>query len=89
MTNRGNAIHMLQNRRHCINIDIDQFVLSIGYDPQTSRCCEAFLSHRGKSGTQLESTLAKIGVLISKAIQGEDLYDLDLDHLVDEKHNRQ
>ena len=89
MTNRGNAIHMLQNRRHCINIDIDQFVLSIGYDPQTSRCFEAFLSHRGKSGTQLESTLAKIGVMISKAIQGEDLYDLDLDHLVDEKHNRQ
>ena len=86
MTNRANAIHMLQNRRHCINIDIDQFVLSIGYDPKTAKCCEAFLSHRGKSGTQLESTLAKIGVLISKAIQGENLYDLDLDHLIDEKH---
>ena len=86
MTNRASAIQMLQHRRPCINLDIDQFVLSIGYDPKTAKCCEAFLSHRGKSGTQLESTLAKIGVLISKAIQGEDLYELDLDHIIDENH---
>ena len=70
---------MLPERRPCINVRIDKFVVSIGYHPDTGQCCEAFISERGKPG-ELNDTLAKIGVLISKAIQGENIDEIDFEN---------
>lgn len=77
---------MLANRRECLNVTIDSFVLTIGYHPETGDVCEAFICDRGKPGSELDHTLARIGTVISKAIQGEDVEDMELDNLLGEKN---
>ena len=61
----------MKNRRHCVTQDLGQFAVSVGYDPDTGKVCEVFFTDRGKSGTELESTLYDVGVFLSKALQGE------------------
>lgn len=74
---------MIPDRRPCTNVKIDNFVVTIGYHPDTGAVCEAFISERGKPG-ELNDTLARIGTVISKAIQGEDLDDIQLDNILGE-----
>lgn len=76
---------MLPNRRPCETVTVGPFDISIGYHPETGQVCETFVSGRGKSGHEMDQHLAQMGVLFSKAIQGEDIEALDLDNLLGEK----
>ena len=48
------------------------FAVTVGFDPVFGNPCEVFLTKRGKSGSELERTLYKIGVLASKMMQEKD-----------------
>ena len=52
----------------------DGFILAVtvGFDPNFGNPCEIFLTKRGKSGSQLETTLYELGVLASKIMQEND-----------------
>lgn len=49
-----------------------RFAVTVGFDPQFGNPCEVFLTKRGKSGSDLETTLYELGVLASKIMQAND-----------------
>lgn len=68
----------LPNRRRAEHTDIGPFVISIGFDPRTDKVCEVFFVGRGKVGHQMDDHLRRMGVAISKKIQGEDFTEEEM-----------
>ena len=64
------------NRRPSITDEVMgdgfRFAVTVGFDPQFGNPCEVFLTKRGKSGSDLETTLYELGVLASKIMQEND-----------------
>jgi hypothetical protein len=63
------ALSDLPNRRTHISTEVDQFVVSVGFDPRTGNACEVFFTSRGKVGQHLDHILYELGVTVSKLIQ--------------------
>lgn len=63
------------NRRYSVNEQVGPFVISVGFTQdhrgEWTVPLEAFISARGRSGTELDDHLYEIGVRISKLMQGE------------------
>ena len=49
-----------------------ELAVTVGFDPNFGNPCEVFMTKRGKSGTELETTLYELGVLASKIMQEND-----------------
>lgn len=61
----------LPNRRPSENAQIGQFVVTVGFHPDTGVPCEIFVAARGKSGTDIDDIFYEMGVAASKIMQGE------------------
>ena len=63
------------NRRFSVNEGVGPFVITVGFTEDHTGAWtvpyEAFISSRGRSGTELDDHLYEIGVRISKIMQGE------------------
>jgi len=56
-----------------VNGDGFAFAVTVGFDPTFGSPCEVFLTKRGKSGSELETTLYDLGVTASKIMQENDI----------------
>jgi hypothetical protein len=63
------------NRRYSVNEEVGPFVITVGFTQDHTGAWtvpfEAFVSARGRSGTELDEHLYNVGVAISKIMQGE------------------
>ena len=63
------------NRRYSVNEQVGPFVVTVGFTQDHTGAWtvpfEAFISARGRSGTELDDHLYEIGVRVSKLMQGE------------------
>ena len=66
----------LSTRRPCINTRTKHFHFSVGFDPDTGKPVEFFITGRGKVGQELDFKLYELSVEASKLMQGEYLDDL-------------
>jgi len=71
----GSEVMQAPNRRFSVNEGVGPFVISVGFTQDHTGAWtvpyEAFISSRGRSGTELDDHLYEIGVRISKIMQGE------------------
>jgi len=76
------------NRRPSITAEVAgegfEFGVTVGFDPIFGNPCEIFMTKRGKSGTELETTLYELGVLASKIMQDNDRSHSIIDDLREE-----
>ena len=63
------------NRRFSVNEQVGPFVVTVGFTQdhrgEWTVPFEAFISARGRSGTELDEHLYDVGVKISRLMQGE------------------
>ena len=72
---QGGEVIQAPNRRFSVNEQVGPFVVTVGFT-QDHRGdwtvpFEAFISARGRSGTELDEHLYNVGVSISKIMQAE------------------
>jgi len=48
------------------------FTVRVGFDPKTGAPIEVFIDSRGKAGSPLDHALYKVGVTLSRMMQGDD-----------------
>ena len=74
-TPEGGQMSIAPNRRYSVNEQVGPFVVTVGFTcdhrGEWTVPFEAFVSARGRSGTELDDHLYEIGVRISKIMQGE------------------
>jgi len=64
-------------RRPCLTEKVDGFAVTVSYDPRPlfhegrAVPCEAFITNRAKSGSELEAHQVELSIAMSKMMQGE------------------
>mgnify|MGYP003132060023 CR=1 FL=1 len=69
----------LPNRRPATTIrvetNIDNYYCTISYHPKTNEPVEVFMTGRGKVGQEMDDVLRRLGIAISRELQGKDSSD--------------
>lgn len=72
---QGREVVKAPNRRFSVNEQVGPFVISVGFTQDHTGAWtvpfEAFISARGRSGTELDEYLYDVGVKISKLMQNK------------------
>lgn len=56
-----------------VRVEGFEFVVRVGFDPDDEyRPKEVFIDYRGKPGSPLDDALYKVGVTLSRMMQGDD-----------------
>ena len=67
---------MIPNRRYSVNEQVGPFVVTVGFkqdhNGEWTVPFEAFVSSRGRSGTELDDHLYNLGVAVSKLMQNRE-----------------
>lgn len=71
----GGQVNTAPNRRFSVNEQVGPFVVTVGFTQdhrgEWTVPFEAFISARGRSGTELDGHLYEVGIKLSKLMQGE------------------
>ena len=76
---KGGQVTQAPNRRFSVNEEVGPFVISVGFTQDHTGAWtvpfEAFVSARGRSGTELDGHLYNLGVAVSGLMQGKPIQE--------------